>query len=81
MQKQRQLFELQPESFFTTELFERLSLSKNKNENGLRQPILMNDTYYIEGNIDNNGKFDRIKQALTIFGFEVLLIKYAENGD
>lgn len=77
----RQLFELQPESFFTTELYERLSMSKNKNENGLRQPILMNDTYYIEGNIDNNGKFDRIKQALTIFGFEdELLIKYAENG-
>ena len=73
----RQLFELQPETFYTTELFERLSLSKNKNENGLRQPILMNDTYYIEGNIDNNGKFDRIKQALTIFGFEdELLIKY-----
>ena len=78
----KQLFDLQPETFFTSDLCERLSLSKDKNEKGLRQPILMNDTYYIEGNIDNNGKFDRIKQALTIFGFEEeLLIKYSENGN
>jgi len=40
----------------------------------------INDTYFIEGNIDNKGKFDRIKQALTIFDLEdELMIKYAEN--
>ena len=35
---------------------------------------------FIEGNIDNIGKFDRMKHALTIFDSEdELIIKYAEN--
>ncbi|MFP4368806.1 MAG: DUF262 domain-containing protein [Bacteroidota bacterium] len=76
----KQLFELQPETFFTTELAERLSLTKNPTEKGLRQPVPINNTYFIEANIDNRGKFDRIKQALTILDFEdELLIKYAED--
>ena len=37
-------------------------------------------TKFIEGNIDNNGKFDRIKLALTLFDFEdELMIKYTEE--
>ena len=37
-------------------------------------------TYFIEGNIDNTGKFERIKQALTIFDLkEELIIKYVEG--
>lgn len=76
----RQLFELQPETFFTTELGTRIGLTKQPTEGNPRQPIEINDTYFIESNIDSNGKFDRIKQALTIFGFEdELMIKYAEE--
>ena len=76
----RQLFELQPETFFTTELAEKISLTKNPIEGNPRQPVPINETYFIEGNIDNNGKFDRIKLALTLFDFEdELLIKYAEE--
>jgi uncharacterized protein with ParB-like and HNH nuclease domain len=76
----RQLFELQPETFFTTELGNRIGLTKNPTEGNPRQPIEINDTYFIESNIDSNGKFDRIKQALTIFDFEdELTIKYAEE--
>jgi len=42
----------------------------------------LNDTYFIEGNIDNIGKFERIKQALSVFGFEdELIIKYADKND
>ncbi|MCA9761327.1 MAG: DUF262 domain-containing protein [Streptococcus sp.] len=75
----KQLFELQPETFFTSDLGERISLTKNPTEKGLRQAVPINDTYFIEANIDNVGKFDRIKQALTIFGFEdELMIKYAD---
>ncbi|HNN31084.1 MAG TPA: DUF262 domain-containing protein [Chitinophagaceae bacterium] len=75
----RQLFDLQPETFFTSELAERLSLTKTPETNGLRQAVPISDTYFIEANIDNMGKFDRIKQALTIFGFEdELSIKYAD---
>lgn len=76
----RQLFELQPETFFTTELAEKIGLTKNPTEGNPRQPVPINETYFIEGNIDNNGKFDRIKLALTLFDFEdELLIKYAEE--
>jgi uncharacterized protein with ParB-like and HNH nuclease domain len=75
----KQLFDLQPETFFTSEIGERLSLTKTPENSGLRQPIPISETYFIESNIDNIGKFDRMKQALTIFGFEdELSIKYAD---
>lgn len=74
-----QLFDLQPETFFTSEIGNRISLTKNPEADGLRQAVPISDTYFIEANIDNVGKFDRIKQALTIFGFEdELMIKYAD---
>ena len=76
----KKFFEIQPETFFTTEIGARIGLTKNLDENGLRQPVPINDTYFIESNIDNNGKFERIKQALAIFDFEdELTIKYAKN--
>lgn len=75
----RQLFYLQPETFFTSEIGDRLSLTKTPEISGLRQAVPISETYFIEANIDNMGKFDRIKQALTIFGFEdELTIKYAD---
>lgn len=75
----KQLFDLQPETFFTSEIGDRLNLTKTPDANGLRQAVPISETYFIEGNIDNVGKFERIKQALTIFGFEdELSIKYAE---
>jgi hypothetical protein len=76
----KRLFELQPETFFTTEIGARIGLTKSPQESGTRQPMAINDTYFIEGNIDNTGKFERIKQALTIFDLEdELMIKYAEE--
>jgi len=76
----RQLFDIQPETFFTTDLAEKISLTKNPKEGNLRQAIPINDTYFIEGNIDNIGKFERIKHALTIFNSEdELTIKYARK--
>ena len=76
----KQLFDIQPETFFTTDLAEKITLTKNPKEGNPRQAIQINDTYFIEGNIDNNGKFERIKYALTIFDSEdELTIKYAEN--
>jgi uncharacterized protein with ParB-like and HNH nuclease domain len=78
----KQLFDLQPETFFTSKIGQRISLSNNPEVDELRQSVPLNDTYYIEANIDNVGKFDRIKEALTIFGFEdELLIKYADNSN
>ena len=76
----KQLFELQPETFFTTELGAKIGLTKNPREANTRQAIPINETYFIEGNIDSISKFDKMKLALTIFDFEdELLIKYAEE--
>lgn len=75
----KHLFDLQPETFFTSEIGDRISLTKTPETSGLRQAVPISETYFIEANIDNMGKFDRIKQALTIFGFEdELSIKYAD---
>lgn len=74
----KQLFELQPETFFTTDLAEKITLTKNPKEGNPRQAVPINETYFIEGNIDNIGKFEKIKHALTIFDSEdELTIKYA----
>jgi hypothetical protein len=76
----KQLFELQPEPFFTTDLGQKIGLTKYPEENGIRQPVALNDTYFIEANFDSVSKFERIKQALTIFDSEdELIIKYASN--
>ena len=76
----KQLFDLQPETFFTSDLGNRIGLTKNPTKGNPRQPIAINETYYIEGNLDKNNKFDRMKQALTLFDFEdELTIKYAEK--
>lgn len=78
----KQLFDLQPETFFKTDLSERLSLCKINYAKDLRQPLQINENYCIEGNIDNIGKFDRIKYALTLFDLEdELIIKYKESTD
>ncbi len=75
----KQLFDLQPETFFTSDIGKRISLTKMPKDDDVRQAVPLNETYFIEANIDNVGKFDRIKQALTIFGFEdELSIKYAD---
>ena len=76
----KQLFELQPETFFTTELGAKIGLTKNPIEGNPRQAVAINDTYFIEGNIDNISKFEKMKLALTIFDFEdELMIKYADE--
>lgn len=76
----KQLFELQPETFFTSELGKRIGLTKNPVEGNPRQAAQINDTYFIESGFSNLDKFDRIKHALTLFDIEdELTIKYAEN--
>lgn len=77
----KRLFELQPEAFFTTALAERLGLVKGEREaSALRQPALLTEDYYIETNIDSNGKFERLKTVLTALGLEdELSIKYADE--
>jgi hypothetical protein len=76
----KRLFELQPETFFTTELAEKIGLTKNPIPGSPRQAVAINETYFIEGNIDNKSKFDRIKLALTLLNLEdELIIKYADE--
>lgn len=76
----KRFFELQPETFFATKLGESIGLTKNPVEKRLRKPARINENYYVETNIDSNGKFEKIKQLLTQFDYEQeLLIKYDLN--
>lgn len=76
----KKFFEIQTEIFFTTDLGLKIGLTKDPVADAIKQPISINDTYFIESKMDSNGKFDRIKQALTIFESEdELIIKYAKN--
>jgi hypothetical protein len=71
------LFDLHPQTFFTSDLAEKLYLTKDHKK--LRQPVQLNETYFIESTFDNRAKFERIKRALTVYGFEdELTIKYAQ---
>ena len=71
------LFYLQPESFFTSDLSEHLKLTKDSKI--CREPVRINETYFIESHMNNKGKFERIKRALTVFDSEdELIIKYQE---
>lgn len=70
------LFDLNPQTFFTSDLSEKLNLTKEPTQ---RQPAQINETYFIEAKLDNKGKFERIKRALTVFGLEdELMVKYKE---
>jgi len=77
----KQLFELSPELFFTTNLRERIITVNNINISRLEKDYeKLNDTYYLYTNIINSTKFERIKEALTFFGCEdELNIKYTTN--
>lgn len=71
-----QLLVLQPEAFQGTKLGERVQLSSEPG--ALRQAVQISDGYFIEGNIDSKGKFDRLKLALSELGMEEeLFIKFA----
>jgi len=76
----KQLFDLQPETFFTTDLHLKIGLTKDPEQNKTRSASKINESYFIESGYSNKDKFDRIKQALTIFDLEdELMIKYAEE--
>lgn len=78
----RQLFDLQPETFFTTDLREKIVLTNNREKSSLNDPKSISDTYSIEGRMNNISKFEKIKHALKIFSFEdELSIKYVEDDE
>ncbi len=75
----KKLFDLQPDTFFTSELAAKTGLTNNPTDLLPRQRVKISENYCIEGNLDSVTKFDKIKLALTIFGFEdELFIKYSK---
>lgn len=74
-----QLFDLQPELFFTTDMGESINLKRTSSKDLLRQPMQITENYYVESNMDSVNKFNKIKKLLSTFEFEdELIIKYAD---
>jgi uncharacterized protein with ParB-like and HNH nuclease domain len=74
----RQLFELHANTFFATDLSDRISLTRKEDKNKLIAPLEINDTWVIESNSSNIEKFKKIKHILSVFNLEDdLIIKYA----
>ena len=69
------LFDLSPKTFFTSELEEKLSITKDPKT--CRSASELNDTYFMEVNLSSYDKFARMKKTLKVFGYEdELMIKY-----
>lgn len=72
------LFDLQPKSFFTSDIGERIGLTKNSES--LRQAMPIGDTYFVEGNLSNDNKVSKIKHVLSVLDLEdELSVKYSET--
>lgn len=75
----RALYDLNPETFFKSDLGEKLELTSQK-EN-LRQALALSESYFIEANLDSRNKFIRLKYALNKFDLtDELFIKYATEN-
>ena len=74
-----QLFDLQPELFFTTDIGESISLKKASFKHLLRQPMQITENYYVESNMDSVTKFNKIKKLLSTFELEDELIEALHN--
>lgn len=73
------LFKEQPDVFFNTDLGEKLRLTNQKDQ--LRQSLQLSEVYFIEANLSNKAKFDRLKYTLETFGItDELFIKFAPGN-
>jgi uncharacterized protein with ParB-like and HNH nuclease domain len=71
----KSLFATNPEPFFATELLDKLKVTKHSSE--CRQPAPINENYFIEVNLSNPMKLERLKIALSVYDAEDdLIIKY-----
>ena len=74
------LFEEHPDAFVDSELGETIGLTNNPIQSKLRQPVPITNTYYIEGNVNNTQKFEKLKQVLTRLDLEEeLIVKFDER--
>ena len=64
----RELYTRNPEPFFTSTLRDRLRLSKNASD--CRNAIELNEGYFIEGIFSSPAKFERIREALSLYDAE-----------
>ncbi|TVL99491.1 MAG: hypothetical protein CV087_17740 [Candidatus Brocadia sp. WS118] len=71
------MFESQPDTFFNTDLTSKIKLTND--EDDLREPIKISDTYYIEGHLSAREIFKRIKYILETFRiYDDLYIKFKD---
>lgn len=71
-----ELFVLDPERFFVTNLADQVGITKKQEDLHRARPV--NENYFIEANLSSKDKFARIKEALGVFDIrDELHIKYS----
>lgn len=71
----RILFDLNPEAFINTPIYDKLNIGTNKEK--FREPVSLGDSYFFEQHMASRVKFDRLKYVLTTLELEdELLVKY-----
>ncbi len=72
------LFDLNPEAFFSHDIPRKLGLTTNPSE--CSSALALNDTYFVEKQLDSKTKFERLRHVLTALDLtDELFIKYAEE--
>lgn len=74
----KSLFDLNPESFFTTDLGEKLNLTKKDSD--CRKALSLNDTYCVEQHLSSKDKFSRLRYSLLTMDLaDELFIKFVSD--
>ena len=69
------LFDIEPNTFFTTDLKQKMKLTKVQSE--LSRPVSISPSYFIEGHGNANAILNRIKKILTAYQlYEELYIRF-----
>jgi hypothetical protein len=78
----KRLFKMRPDLFLDSHLGAQVKLTAISRGSTIREVATINDEYVIETNLNSKDKFEKIKEALSIFGFvDKLNIKYAQLID
>lgn len=76
----RRMFEINPQVFLKPEIRQRLKLTTDPEAQGMKTPLAISDTYYIDGWLSAREIFNRVKLILQASNvYDELFVKFKEE--